>query len=182
VSVVTGLGPPDVGLAGADWIHWLGFAVGYPYAPSFMLKWWWQYEPAGRLDLTDEGRLQLLLHRISKSKASMNEKDLEVSKDEDLLRMSLRSSRESFAHGFDAVAQDGRLMCTDWGFRVQDIRPDLPIQLWYGKQDTFVPISHGEQIAARLGGRAQFRAEDETHGSLQVKYQEEIVEDLVKYL
>jgi pimeloyl-ACP methyl ester carboxylesterase len=167
---------------GASWPLWLGFTLGYPYCPSFVLKWFWQSEPAGRVDLTDEERLELLLQRVSKSKASANEKDLEVMKDEDFLRMTLRSSRESFAHGYEAVAQDGKLMSTDWGFRIEDIRPDLPVQLWYGKQDIIIPLNHGEQIAVRLGGRAHLRVEDETHASLQVKYQEEILEALVRSL
>jgi pimeloyl-ACP methyl ester carboxylesterase len=65
---------------------------------------------------------------------------------------------------------------------VEDIRPDLPVQLWYGKQDSIVPLHHGEQIVVRLGGRAVVRVEDETHASLQVRFQEEILENLVKSL
>ncbi|OCK75658.1 alpha/beta-hydrolase [Lepidopterella palustris CBS 459.81] len=181
VSIVCGLGPPDIGMRGAGLPQWLGFTLGYPYAPSFVLKWWWQREPAGRLDLTDEERLEILVQHISKSKASANKKDLEVM-DEDVLRMSLRSARECFSHGYDAAVQDGRLMSTEWGFRIEDIRPDLPVQLWYGKQDSSVPLNHGEQIAVRLGGRAHLRVEDETHASLQIKYQEEILENLIRSL
>ncbi|OCL11701.1 alpha/beta hydrolase fold protein [Glonium stellatum] len=177
VSVVCGMGPPDIGMRGAAWPQWLGFTLGYPYVPS-IVGWYWRREPEGRIDLTDEERLAIQLQRISKFKAVTNNKDLEVI-DEDFLRLCLRSSRESFAHGYGAVAQDGHLMCTDWGFRIEDIRHDLPVQLWYGKQDTAIPLNHGEQIAVRLGGRAHLRVEDETHASLQIKYKEEILEKLV---
>jgi pimeloyl-ACP methyl ester carboxylesterase len=169
-------------MRGAGFKSWLAFTLGYPYLPAFALKWYWQSNPAGRLDLNDEERLELLLNLIEQSKSSANEKDLAFYKDEDLLRMSLRSSRESFANGFDAVARDGCLMSTDWGFRVEDIRHDLPVQLWYGKQDDIVPLNHGEQVAVRLGGRARLRVGDETHASMQVNYQEEIVKDLVRCL
>jgi hypothetical protein len=108
-------------------------------------------------------------------------KDLEVMKDEDILRLYLRSTRESFAQGFEATLVDGRVMCTDWGFRIEDIRPDLPVQLWYGKLDTFVPLNHGVQIAARLGGRAHLRVEDETHASISgQRMKQEILRDLVR--
>jgi hypothetical protein len=166
-------------MRGADLVHWLGFGLGYRYAPKVLLKWFWQHEPQGRLDLPIEERLQLML---SRSKSLTNEKDLEVMKDEDFLRMGLRSTEECFKLGFDAVAQDGKLMSSPWGFRIEDTRSDLPVKLWYGKQDSFVPLNHGEQIAVRLGGRAHLRVEDETHGSLQVKYKAEIFEELVKHL
>jgi pimeloyl-ACP methyl ester carboxylesterase len=64
-------------------------------------------------------------------------------------------------------------------FRIEDIRPELPVQLWYGKLDTFVPPNHGVQIAARLGGRAYLRIEDETHGSIVVNRMREILEHLL---
>ncbi|KMU79373.1 alpha/beta hydrolase [Coccidioides immitis RMSCC 3703] len=109
-----------------------------------------------RLDLSDEKRLELLQQDVSSrsgSKATLSrevEKELEVMRDEDVLRLFLRTSRESFAHGCDPTVQDGRLVSTDFGFQVEDIRSDLPVQLWYGKHDSSVPLNHGVQIAARL--------------------------------
>ncbi len=72
------------------------------------------------------------------------------------------------------------MICTDFGFRIEDIRHDLPVQLWYGKYDTHVPLNHGKQIAARLGGRASLRVEDETHASISQKWKKEELEDLIK--
>lgn len=117
---------------------------------------------------------------FSKSKSTAHEKDLEVMTNEDNARLFLRSARESFAQGFDAALQDGRVLSTDFGFRIQDIRPDLPVQLWYGKQDVFVPLNHGETIARRLGDRANLRVEDETHASIFFNWREQFLEDLVK--
>ena len=131
------------------------------------------------MDLTDEKRLELLQQCVSKSEATAHEKDLDVMKDEDILRLLLRSTRESFAQGFDGVRQDGKLMSLDHGFRIEDIRHDLPVRLWYGKLDVYVPLRHGEQIAARLGGRAHLRVEDETHASISAKRKKEILEDLL---
>ncbi len=68
----------------------------------------------------------------------------------------------------------------DFGFRIEDIRPDLPVQLWYGKHDVFVPLYHGETIANRLGDRANLRVEDETHASIFYNWREQFLEDLVK--
>jgi hypothetical protein len=180
VSIVCGLGPPDIGMSGARFLNWVGFTFGFRYSPPIFLRWFWQREPAGRLDLTDEKRLELLLQRELKSKATGHEKDVEIMKDKDMLRLSLRNSRESFAQGFDWAGQEGKLISMDFGFRIEDIRPDLPVQLWYGKHDTFVPLNHGVQIAARLGDRAHLRVEDETHLSITMNLKRQFLEDLVR--
>lgn len=181
VSIVCGLGPPDIGMRGANWVHWLGFTVGWRYAPSFIMRWFWQRQPAGRQDLTDEERLELMLQQNGTTAETISQKkDLEVLGDRDFLQMCLRSSRESFAQGFDGVLQDGTLMCMDWDFRIEDIRPDLPVQLWYGALDTHIPLNHGEQIAARLGGRAYLRVEDETHASIGISRRVDVLKALVR--
>jgi pimeloyl-ACP methyl ester carboxylesterase len=180
VSIVCGIGPPDIGMRGANFINWVGFTFGWRYSPAIFLRWFFQREPAGRLEWSDEKRLELLQQQVSRSSATAHKKDLEVMMDEDILRLYLRSTRESFAQGFDGMVQDGRVICMDWGFRIEDIRPDLPVQLWYGKHDTHVPLNHGIQIAARLGGRASLRVEDETHASISQNWKEEVLEDLIK--
>lgn len=159
-------------------MHWAGFTFGWRYLPLFIIRWFLQREPTGRVDLTDEERLERMLQPARFK--GMNEKDLAIMKDEDALKMMLRSTREAYAQGYEWVRQDGKLMCMDFGFRIEDIRPELPVQLWYGKKDTFVPLNHGEQIAKRLGDRADLRVLDETHASIFFDNRRGILEDLIK--
>ncbi|EGE02793.1 alpha/beta hydrolase [Trichophyton equinum CBS 127.97] len=178
VSIICGLGPPDIGMKGACWANWLGFTLGYRYFPM-ATGWYLKRQLAANLDLSDEKRYQRLRKEVFKSK-SMPEKDREIMKDESTLRLFLRTSRQSFSQGNDAAVQDGRLMYMDFGFRVEDIRPGLPVQLWYGKQDVAVPLNHGVQIAARLGGRAALRVVDETHLSIWANYGEDALRELFR--
>ena len=183
VSIVCGLGPvSEIGMKGARWLNWIAFTFGYRYTPRILNRWFWQSQTCGRLDWSDEKRLERHMKDFSKSKSTAlaSEKDREVMTDEDNARRFLRSARESFAQGFDAALQDGRLLSMDLGLRIQDIRPDLPVQLWYGKHDVFVPLNHGETIAKRLSDRANLRVEDETHASIFFKWREQILADLVK--
>jgi len=70
------------------------------------IGWWFLQTWLGaRLDLSDEQRLQLLQQEIKKSKATYHPKDSVFIDDEDTLRLSLRSQRESFGQGCDAVLQ-----------------------------------------------------------------------------
>lgn len=174
VSIVVGLGPPDIGMKGADFIHRIGLGGGYRYCPLWAVRWFWQRHPIGRLDLSDEKRLELML-----KEPITNEKD-KAFIHTDWPRLTMKVTREAFSQGFESIAREGALYCMDHGFKVQDIRHDLPIQLWYGKHDTFVPANHGIQIAARLGGRAELHIEDETHASIVINRMGDILGDLVK--
>ena len=111
---------------------------------------------------------------------SEQDRDHDIMTNPHFLRLMLRSARESFAQGYDHVWEDGRLICKDFGFRVDDIRKDLPVQLRYGKFDTFVPIGHGEAIKARMGGNAELIVKEEGHAGIGVRYRREIVEGLLK--
>jgi pimeloyl-ACP methyl ester carboxylesterase len=172
------MGAPDMSKKGMNWFYWAGFTFGFAYFPG-LCRWWLGREPAAQLDLSDEKRLELTLSQFLKSKS--HPKDVAIVKNEGF-QLYMRSSRQAFAQGMHAFAQDGRLISTDWGFRIEDIRAELPVQLWYGKLDHNCPVIHGEQIAKRLGAQAHLRVENETHGSIHVNWREQILEALVKYL
>ncbi|EEQ85429.2 alpha/beta hydrolase fold protein [Blastomyces dermatitidis ER-3] len=84
------------------------------------------HEPAAQLDLSGEKCLQLTQQLVAKAEATAHE------------------TQEDYAQGFDGVTQDDRLVASDFGFRIEDICLDLPVQLWHGKYDRFVPLNHGE--------------------------------------
>jgi pimeloyl-ACP methyl ester carboxylesterase len=152
VSLICGIGPPDIGMSGAAWPTYLGFTAGWRYADfsitQMLLRWFFQRDNASRLELSDEERLRLFLSPDRTKR--MSDADKAFFADEDEMRAYLATSRATYAQGFDAVCKDGYAMCTDWGFRIEDIRKDVPVVLWYGIQDTNVPPNHGRTIARRL--------------------------------
>ena len=166
-------------MKGARWLNWLAFAFGYRYCPPILNRWFWQSQTCGRLDWSEEKRLEHHIKGFSTSMSTAHESDVEHMTNEVNARRYLRSSQESFAQGFDAALQDGRVLSSDFGFRIQDIRSDLPVQLWYGKRDVFVPLNHGETIAKRLGDRAHLRIKDETHASIFFNWREQFLAELV---
>lgn len=180
VAIAVGLGLPDMRSTGQNWMHWLGFKFGWPYMPN-LVHYWFAREAAMQLDLSDEARFELQMQQFWKSKP--HPKDIEVFEDGREFRLALRSARQVYAQRWsEGTGQDGNLLSRDFGFRVQDIRKDLPVRLWYGKQDTHCPPSHGKQIAERLGANAKLRVEDETHASLTLNWRRRILEDLLKSL
>lgn len=178
MSIICGLGPPDIGYYGMAWPNYLGWSFGHRFLPG-LVSFWASRQPFAHLDRSDEERSELMLADILKS--SPHPKDVAVfAEHPELLRQFMRSCREAFVHGFDSFPEDGGLMSKDFGFRVEDIRKDLPVQLWYGRLDTNVPARHGEQIALRLGSHARLRVEDETHSSLEVNWKDQQLKDLLE--
>lgn len=166
-------------MRGAAFMHRVGFPYGWLYSPLLLIRWFFQSEPGGRLDLSDSQRLAMLLSpkRLASIK---NPKDHRILSDEDICRVMIRSNEESFKQGFEGMQMDGRAMCGEWGFRIEDIRKDLPIRLRYGKLDENVPVQHGVEIAKRLGGLAKLSVEDEdTHASVFFDWREEILKEIV---
>jgi hypothetical protein len=152
--------------------NYVGLTFVFPLWP-WLIKAWASRQPLGRLDLDDEVRSDMMVAEFLKS-SSPSGKDVNVWMDHSyMLRQGLRSTRESFAQGHVSIIEDGRLMARRWDFNVEDIRKDLPFQLWYGSQDQNVPVNHGVQLKKRLGSNATLLIKDETHASLEVNFKEE---------
>lgn len=179
VAIVCGIGPPDIGMSGAGWFHWVGFTFGWRYAPRLAA---WFFHRQGHFHLSDEARLNEMLRAAEKNKGNVPEQELDIWTNETVARRLIATSREVYAQGIDGVSHDGHLLGTEFGFRVEDIRTTRPVRLWYGRQDTFVPLNHGVQIAKRLGEGAHLKIEDETHASIFFRRRREVLVDMAEYL
>ncbi|EOA86697.1 hypothetical protein ACJQWK_08897 [Exserohilum turcicum] len=182
VSIICGLGPPDMSMWDAEWTHWLGFPYGWRYAPAWLLNWFFRRDAFGRMELSDEERFREVASP-SNLAAIKNPMDKKIFGDEDFVRLELKATREANAQGFAGIALDGRTACSEWGFRIEDIRRDLPVQLWYGKNDTFVPPNIGLETAARLGGsqgRVVLRLEHASHCSISRNWEREQLEAILE--
>jgi pimeloyl-ACP methyl ester carboxylesterase len=63
-----------------------------------------------------------------------------------------------------------------WGFSVSDIT--VPVAVWQGRRDRFVPFAHGEWLAAEIPTAEAHLLEDDGHLSL-ISRADEILADLV---
>jgi pimeloyl-ACP methyl ester carboxylesterase len=110
----------------------------------------------------------------------MHPKDVPVCGDRDYLWMNLRRAGEVYEQGMDGMSDDFRLLNSDFGFKIEDVRKDLPVHIWHGRLDDMVPLQHAEKVAARLGDNAHLRITDDTHLSVWAEQKEEYLGELVR--
>jgi pimeloyl-ACP methyl ester carboxylesterase len=78
---------------------------------------------------------------------------------------------EGLRDGIDGWLDDDLAFVAPWGFDVADIK--VPVLLWQGKQDLFVPFSHGEWLAGRIPGVEARLSDEDGHLTLAIQRVEE---------
>jgi pimeloyl-ACP methyl ester carboxylesterase len=179
VSVICGMGPIGIGTKGMSWSNWFIFK-GFKYFP-FLIRWLQGKVYTVLNTVTNAEIIEAVGSRLSERSYSWVNPDFEMVSDPTSLNMLLDFYREHYRQGVDGHMEEGRVLTSDWGFRLEDIRSDLPIQLWYSRKDRNVPFRMGEVIAERLGSRPEFFVkEQETHLKLVLTCAADALQRLVK--
>jgi pimeloyl-ACP methyl ester carboxylesterase len=71
---------------------------------------------------------------------------------------------DGLAPGGEGWWQDGYSSLQPWGFSLEDIH--VPVQLWHGRHDQFVPFQHGEWLASRIPGVDAHLTNEDGHTTL----------------
>jgi len=64
-----------------------------------------------------------------------------------------------------------------WGFDLDEIR--VPVSIWHGREDRFVPLAHGEWLAANVPGAKANLVEGEGHISLSRRRYGDVLDELL---
>lgn len=182
VSIVAGMGPIDIGTRGMNWNNWLTFKC-FIYFPALM-RWLQNKWVTVLRTFSNEKLVDLLNRQYKKPSARLfgpKGKDKEIMSRPGFIITMLNFYREHYKQGVDGHMEEGRVLTSDLGFRLEDIRPSVPTQLWYSRQDTNVPLRMGEAIAARLSCRPDlYILDDETHLSLVLQHSSDALERLLE--
>jgi pimeloyl-ACP methyl ester carboxylesterase len=169
---IAGVAPYDA--EGLDWTGGMGEdnQIEYPLAardPAALLEWMEpQTGPMSRIEPDD------FLRRLRSLISGVDARSVTGAFGEYLAG----SYRSAFRDGLWGWYDDDLAFVGDWGFDVADIR--VPVCVWQGREDLFVPITHGEWLAAHIpDARAQLRPEH-GHLSLAVGAFGEILDDLLE--
>jgi pimeloyl-ACP methyl ester carboxylesterase len=72
--------------------------------------------------------------------------------------------KDGLAPGIEGWWDDGWALLHPWGFDVRAI--NVPLMLWHGRQDRFVPFQHGEWLAQQIPGVDAHLTEEDGHLTL----------------
>lgn len=93
----------------------------------------------------------------------------------DFARWMSHSFNHAATQGAVGIRDDGLAAMQPWGFELAGIR--VPVALWHGRQDAFVPYTHGVWLTERIPGVEAHLFEDEGHLTLMYRL-DEVLADL----
>jgi pimeloyl-ACP methyl ester carboxylesterase len=73
---------------------------------------------------------------------------------------------EGLRTGVEGWVEDDFVFVLPWGFELENIT--VPVQVWHGVQDQFVPVEHGRWLAERIPGAKAHIYDEDGHLTLQV--------------
>jgi pimeloyl-ACP methyl ester carboxylesterase len=74
--------------------------------------------------------------------------------------------RDGLATSDEGWWEDGVAHLSPWGIDLEAIR--IPVQIWHGRQDRFVPFQHGEWLAAHVPNAEAHLSDSDGHLTLQL--------------
>ena len=74
--------------------------------------------------------------------------------------------KEALRDGVDGWVEDDFVFIKPWGFELEEI--SVPVQVWHGAQDQFVPVAHGRWLAGRIPGAEEHVYDEDGHLTLQI--------------
>jgi pimeloyl-ACP methyl ester carboxylesterase len=86
---------------------------------------------------------------------------------DDFAEWLVRCSRDGLAHDDEGWWEDGVAHLSPWGFDLGAIR--IPVQVWHGRHDMFVPFQHGEWLATHVPGAEAHLSDTDGHLTLLVE-------------
>lgn len=130
------------------------------------IKLYFEDRAAARAD-TKEDRLAFLestpdqLRELLKSLVSPVDAAAMV---DDLVAWEIRCIRDGLATSDEGWWEDNVADLEPWGFDFASIR--VPVQVWQGRHDRFVPFQHGEWLAAHVPGAEAHLSDSDGHQTL----------------
>lgn len=98
----------------------------------------------------------------------------------DFAEYCIQSFRDGLAPGVQGWCDDGTAHMSEWGFALSSI--EVPVQIWHGRHDRFVPFQHGQWLAAHIPSAQAELSQEDGHLTLLVDRVPDIHAWLLRHL
>jgi pimeloyl-ACP methyl ester carboxylesterase len=88
------------------------------------------------------------------------------------------SIRDALSSGIWGWFDDDLALLGDWGFALDGI--EVPVSIWHGHEDRFVPLAHGAWLAEHVSGASVHLLDGHGHLSLAVAHFDRILDDMLR--
>ena len=95
----------------------------------------------------------------------------------DFAQYIVRCVRDGLSAGEQGWWDDGVAHMAPWSFELDSIQ--IPVKVWHGRQDRFVPFQHGQWLAEHIPGAESFLSETDGHLTLLVERFDDVHEWLI---
>ena len=170
-ATVAGAAPHDA--EGLDWREGMGEEnleeMGLAEQGADTLTPWMEAQVEDMRESTPDDLLKILGDLVSEpDRAALTG---------DYARESHASLLASVSNGVFGWLDDDLAFVRAWGFDLDSIR--IPVSIWHGREDRFVPLSHGEWLAANVPGARSHLLENEGHISLSRHRYGDVLDELL---
>jgi pimeloyl-ACP methyl ester carboxylesterase len=173
ISAATVAGAAPFQAEGLDWLAGMGAEnieeMGLAEQGSDALRPWLEREAERMLQASPKD-----LHRILGDLVSDVDRAALTGEYAEHLHSTLRDAVRQGVWGW---LDDDLALVRPWGFDLDAIR--VPVTVWHGAQDRFVPLAHGQWLAEHVPGARARLLSDHGHHSLSVAHYGAVLDDLV---
>lgn len=133
--------------------------------------------------------LEAYLYRVAEEVRESTPEDLvailgDLVSEPDRAALTAEYAAESHSSFLGAVStgiwgwlDDDLSFVRSWGFALDEMR--VPVSIWHGREDRFVPLAHGEWLAANVRGARSHLLEGEGHISLSRHHYGDVLDELL---
>ncbi len=105
--------------------------------------------------------LQLPNFYMKMAEAEMPAADRTILEDKQIAELFIRNQQEALKQGAEGAIQDLEVQWAPWSFSLKDI--NVPVYIYQGKKDTFVPWKFGQHLAKTIPGASLMLMPDAGH-------------------
>jgi pimeloyl-ACP methyl ester carboxylesterase len=114
---------------------------------------------------------------IEKFAEKLPEPDRKILQDHQFLKTFIEESKETVRSGLDGIVLEDKIYAKPWGFDLREISSKLPVYIWHGELDVFVPISMGRKMCELIPNCEGYFFPNEGHLSM-LNHMDKIIEIL----
>lgn len=167
-AICGGMGPLEAGTEGMKKSNRVLFTIAkkMPWLLRFLM--WLGFR---RKCKTVEDAQKLLLENLD----DFPEADQKLFQDPKLNRLFAEETFEAFLQGSKWVAYEAKLYARSWGFKLEDISPEIKVFIFHGEIDDQVPIGMAQYMEKRIPNCEAIYFPNETHYGAALNHIEEMV-------